>query len=261
MALTTDWIAAHALSLWTALLLLALLAGDLAWRRSARLRVAALAGRRQPGVMRWTTGIALATLMLILFGGIAFAIGTGSPGSVANFDASLAEQLRMQMPPLVLQIIAMLTQLGGTPWVATAATLVLLCLLLCREWALAGVWAFAELGIMPLTSGIKALIERPRPLHNHGFVTESGWSFPSGHALGSMVFYGMLAYVLLRLLPTRWHRAVIFTTVLLVGLIGISRVLLQVHYLSDVVAGYAFGLVWLLLCISIAEWLRLRTAH
>lgn len=261
MALTTDWIAAHALSLWAALLLLALFTGDLAWRRSARLRVAALAGRSQRSVMRWTTGVALAMLLLILFGGIALAIGTGSPGNLAHFDASLAEQLRMQMPPPALQIIAMLTQLGGTPWVATLATLVLLCLLLRREWALAGVWAFAQLGIMPLTSGIKALIERPRPLHNHGFVTESGWSFPSGHALGSMVFYGMLAYVLLRLLPMHWHRRVIAATVLLIGLIGVSRVLLQVHYLSDVVAGYAFGLTWLLLCIGIAEWLRLRVAR
>jgi len=261
MVSTADWMAAHALSLWAALLLLALLAGDLAWQRSARLRVAALAGRRQTGVMRWQTGIVLAVIMLAVFSGIAFAVGMGAPGELAGFDAALAEQLHAQMPSATLQVITQLTQLGGTPLVASAATLVALYLLWRREWTLAGVWAFAQLGIMPLTSGIKAWIERPRPLHDHGFITEMGWSFPSGHALGSIVFYGMLAYVLLRLLPYRWHRTVIFFTVLLIGLIGISRVMLQVHYLSDVVAGYAFGLVWLLLCMGIAERLRLRAAR
>jgi undecaprenyl-diphosphatase len=74
------------------------------------------------------------------------------------------------------------------------------------------------------------------------------------------VFYGMLAYVLLRLLPQRLHRAVIAGAVFLIGAIGISRILLQVHYFSDVMAGYAYGLLWLLLCIGIAERVRPRAA-
>ncbi|WP_266171846.1 phosphatase PAP2 family protein [Dyella subtropica] len=260
MSLTVDWIAAHALVLWATLLLLALLVGDSAWRRSAQLRVAALAGHREAAVMRWRTGVVLIAVMAVLFGSIAFAVGVGAPGALAGFDSSLAEQLRAQLPLPALRIIAMLTVLGGTAWVASAATLVLLALLLCRQWALACVWATAQLGIMPLTYEIKALVERPRPWHDHGFITEAGWSFPSGHALGSMVFYGMLAYVMLRLLPMRWHRAVIAATVLLVGMIGISRILLQVHYFSDVIAGYACGLIWLLLCIGAAEGIRLRRA-
>lgn len=258
MFLSPDWIAAHALPLWMLVLLLALLAADLAWQRSARLRVAAQAGRRRAPVMRRRTGFALALVLLALFGGIAYAIGVGQPGTLAAFDGALAEQLRAHLPASVLRALAMFTQLGGTPWVATMATLTLLVLLLRRQWGLAGVWAIAQIGIMPLTSGIKAIVERPRPLHDHGFVTEAGWSFPSGHALGSVVFYGMLAYVLLRLLPARWHRAVIAGAMLLIGGIGISRILLQVHYFSDVMAGYAFGTLWLLLCIGMAENLRLR---
>jgi undecaprenyl-diphosphatase len=94
-----------------------------------------------------------------------------------------------------------------------------------------------------------------RPLHDHGFIVEPGWSFPSGHAFGAMVFYGMLAYVLLRLTP-RFHRAIIAAAVLLIGMIGISRILLQVHYFSDVMAGYAAGAAWLVVCIVVAETLR-----
>lgn len=260
MLLSPDWIAAHALSLWTLVLLLALLAADLAWQRSARLRVAAQAGRRHAPVMRRRTGFALVLVLLALVGGIAYAIGVGEPGTLTAFDGALAEQLRTQMPAGVLRALAVFTQIGGTLCVAIMATIVLLALLVRREWAMAGIWAISQAGILPLTSGIKAVVTRPRPLHDHGFVAEAGWSFPSGHALGSVVFYGMLAYVLLRLLPPRWHRMVIAGAMLLIGGIGISRILLQVHYFSDVMAGYAFGSLWLLLCIGLADSLRLRAA-
>lgn len=110
------------------------------------------------------------------------------------------------------------------------------------------------LSIMPISSALKGLFQRVRPLHDHGFIAEHGWSFPSGNPFGSTVFYGMLGYLLLRVLPQRFHRVVIATTVLLIGMIGISRIMLQVHYFSDVVAGYASGTAWLLLCMGIAEY-------
>ncbi len=260
MPFRPEWIATHALALWALVLLTALLAGDLAWRRCHRLRTAAEAESRRSAVMRRRTALILALTLLALFGGLAFAVGVGEPGGMATFDGALAEQLRARVPEAALRAIALLTQLGGTPWVASASLAVLLVLLLRREWALAGVWAFAQAGIMPIVSAIKAAVLRPRPLHDHGFVTEAGWSFPSGHALGSVVFYGMLAYVLLRVLPSRWHRAVIAGAVSFVVAIGISRILLQVHYFSDVMAGYACGALWLLLCIGLAERLRLRAA-
>jgi undecaprenyl-diphosphatase len=73
-----------------------------------------------------------------------------------------------------------------------------------------------------------------------------------------MVFYGMLAYVLLRSTPPRWHRLIVAIAVTLITVVGISRILLQVHYFSDVVAGYTTGLAWLMLCIGSAEAWRLR---
>ncbi|MBN8895803.1 MAG: phosphatase PAP2 family protein [Rhodanobacter sp.] len=250
-----EWIALHSLLLWALMLLLALLAGDLAWRRNARWqRRAALLGQA-PTMLRWRTGLLLCMVLGLFFGGLALAISGQPTTGLDGFDASLAASLRAHVPVPALRVIAAITHLGDTLWVASAAAVVLLILLLRRQWTLAASWSVALLGILPINGGLKALFRRARPLHDHGFIVEPGWSFPSGHAFGAMVFYGMLAYVLLRLTP-RFHRAVIAGAVLMVGVIGVSRILLQVHYLSDVMAGYAIGAAWLVLCMGTSEWLR-----
>ena len=250
-----DWIATHALLLWIMLPLLAVLAGNLAWQCSARRRSAAMADGRQPDVMQSRTAVTLGVLAALLFATIAFAIGNSAPGALVRFDTALAANIHIQLPPSALPVLSRVSLLGSTPWVVTVSTLVLL-MLLRRQWNLSACWAAAQIGILPIAYGIKACFQRTRPPHDPRFVTDVSWSFPSGHAISSTVLYGMLAYVLLRLLPPRWHRMVISAALLLAGLIGISRILLQAHYFSDVVAGYACGLAWLMLCIGLAERLR-----
>ncbi len=256
----TPWIARNALWLWGLWLLLAMFAGDLAWRRNHRLRLAALAAGRRPVVLRLRTGLLLLCGLALLFGLIAYAVAGQPAGALPGFDMALAAELHARLPASALRVVALITHLGDPPAVTAAALLVVALLLLARRYALAASWAWAMVGIMPINGGIKACFQRPRPLGGHGFITEPGWSFPSGHATGAAVFYGMLAYVLLRLLPPRWHRLVIAAAVCLIGVIGLSRVMLQVHYFSDVMAGYACGLAWLTLCIGLAETLRSRNA-
>ncbi|KZC39578.1 MULTISPECIES: phosphatase PAP2 family protein [Rhodanobacter] len=251
-----EWIAAHALRLWALLLLLALLTGDLVWRYNARRQRHALVRGDEPTVLRWQVGLVLLLALTLLFLAIASAVAGQPAGELVRFDSSLAEDLHAQLPLPVLRGIAAVTHLGDLWWVASAAAVVALFLLLRRHGRLAGIWALALLGIQPINGSLKALFRRVRPLHDHGFVVEPGWSFPSGHAFGAIVFYGMLAYVLLRLLPPRFHRAVVAAAVLLVGVVGISRIMLQVHYFSDVMGGYAAGGAWLVLCIGAAEQLR-----
>lgn len=253
-----DWIAAHALLLWVLLPLLAMLGGDLARQRSTRRHVAAVADGFQPELMQSRTIVMFGILAALLFAAIALAIGTGKPCALVRFDTALAAGMHTQLPQSGLPLLSAVSLLGSTPWVVAASTLMLVILLLRRQWSLSACWATAQIGILPLAYGIKACFQRTRPAHDHRFVTDVGWSFPSGHAINSAVLYGMLAYVLLRLLPSRWHRLVIAATLLLAGLIGISRILLQAHYFSDVVAGYACGLAWLVLCIELAERLRRR---
>ena len=250
-----EWIAAHALLLWALLLMLAMLGGDLAWQHNARWHRRAAELGHAPTVLRWQVGVFLLLALALFFTAIALAVFGRHATALAGFDTTLAESLRDQLPLPVLRVIAAITHLGDTLWVASAAALVLLALLLRRHWQLALAWAVALLGILPVNGTLKALFRRVRPLHDHGFIIEPGWSFPSGHAFGSVVFYGMLAYVLLRLSP-HFHRAIIATAMLLIGVVGISRILLQVHYFSDVLAGYAAGAAWLVLCIGAVEIMR-----
>ena len=97
----------------------------------------------------------------------------------------------------------------------------------------------------------KYWIARVRPdLEPHLVIVKTS-SFPSGHATSSMIFYLTLALVLTR--GTRWHRASALAAILLSVLIGISRVMLGVHWPSDVIGGWAFGLLWVLLTLRLAE--------
>jgi len=110
-----------------------------------------------------------------------------------------------------------------------------------------------SLGGLSLMSILKNLFGRARP-DDPLLRTVSGLSFPSGHALMSCAFYGLLIYLV-------WHNVVhkvwkwIFMVLLflLILTIGLSRIYLRVHYASDVLAGFAMGLVWLVLSIWVVR--------
>ncbi|SIT93846.1 phosphatase PAP2 family protein [Pontibacter indicus] len=95
---------------------------------------------------------------------------------------------------------------------------------------------------------LKRLFERPRPVT--AMLEQSGLSFPSGHAMIGGSFYGLLIYIVWREVKHpfwRWCWVLLLTVLLL--LIGYSRIYLNVHYATDVLAGYALGIIWLLLAI------------
>ncbi|MDE1895363.1 MAG: phosphatase PAP2 family protein [Xanthomonadaceae bacterium] len=257
MVSAVEWIGGHAVMLWLSLILAGVLGADLAWQRWRH----GLDEGRPPPALRRHAAKWLMLCALMLFAGLVIAVRVTRTGWLPHFDMALAQSLHDHVPRPALHLIASLTCLGGVGVVAPAAILVLLGLLRRRQWWPGMAWALALGGVMPINGGLKQLFRRVRPLHGHGFVTEPGWSFPSGHAFGAVVFYGMLAYLLLRLLPPRFHRGAIATAAVMIGMLGGSRVLLQVHYFSDVLAGYAAGAAWLLLCIGVAEHGRTDARH
>jgi hypothetical protein len=99
-------------------------------------------------------------------------------------------------------------------------------------------------GAFLLNSGLKELFQRARPTPVASLAPAQAWSFPSGHATVSAAFYSFLAYLSWRLL--RGVRRLLWTAALLalVLLIGLSRLYLGVHFLTDVIAGYLAGFVW-----------------
>jgi undecaprenyl-diphosphatase len=126
-------------------------------------------------------------------------------------------------------------------------------------------WVAAFGGAGVLTLVLKNLIRRPRPPAASEFLYGTSFSFPSGHALGSLVGYGMLAYVVgsMWVDTNRGRFQLVIGTAALIIAIGLSRLYLGVHYFSDVVAGYAVGVLWLSVCISglqVAQRRRLTTS-
>jgi membrane-associated phospholipid phosphatase len=106
--------------------------------------------------------------------------------------------------------------------------------------------ALAFSGAQVMSSGMKLGFRRDRPFFEDPLATEHTYSFPSGHALVSLAVYGSLALLLARRLSSLRSRVLLFTgTALLVLAIGFSRLYLGVHYLSDVLAGYAVAIAWL----------------
>ena len=152
-----------------------------------------------------------------------------------------------------LHPFAVVTHFGDRPVLFAIGILVTFLLWRARRKPLAIGWAVTLAGNAVLNPMLKQFFERLRPLNEHGVANALGWSFPSGHASGAMVTYGMLAYVAVRALPSMWHLPVVLGLISLVLSVGFSRIFLQVHFASDVAAGFASGLAWLSLCILTIE--------
>jgi membrane-associated phospholipid phosphatase len=143
--------------------------------------------------------------------------------------------------------------------IASGAALVMM-----RRYGLALGLAFAMLGTAALNLTLKIVFHRPRPTFLDPVVGADGWSFPSGHSMGTIVAVGMLAYLLFEVI----HRQAARRAILLIAgswavLMAFSRVYLGVHYFSDVLGGLAAGGAWLAISIKVihhAKARALRTA-
>ena len=113
-------------------------------------------------------------------------------------------------------------------------------------------WLAAFIGGNLIDLMLKNGVGRSRPTFGAAYLHGHSYSFPSGHAMGSMIGYSMLVYVLsLYWRPPRpWPRVVSITAGLIVLAIGVSRIYLGVHYPSDVIGGFAGGAGWAAVCVS-----------
>ncbi len=200
-----------------------------------------------------TVGFVISVAGLWLFGGITEDVIHHDP--LTQFDMALLDWMRAHATPAGYAIFNAITLLGSPVTMSVLAIGVSLLLAARREWILLGGWLAAFAGGGLLDEVLKLVIGRPRPPYAAAFLHHYSWSFPSGHAMGALIGYGMLAYVVAVL----WiHRrsaqfSVMLGATVLIGAIGLSRLYLGVHYFSDVVGGYAGGLLWLSACISGVE--------
>lgn len=138
--------------------------------------------------------------------------------------------------------------LFGSPILYTVLVAVAIGFIARRKWRHLAILVITCGGGWILNALLKLTFHRMRPEFAAEF-SASGWSFPSGHAMDSLISYGLLTYWL-RDRYRRWQTPILLGAMLLIALIGYSRIYLGVHYLSDVVAGYCAGGVWLAVCIT-----------
>lgn len=198
-------------------------------------------------------------LMVMLLGSFVFVGLVGELGEaqlLVLVDRVFSEALRDSVTAPVLQTFAVLTHLGDTATLTGLCVAVAIGLMaLGRCWLMLG-WVAAVAGSGMLNTALKQMVARVRPLGLNGLTLADGFSFPSGHSSGSLVAYGMLAYLALRLLPFRWHLSALLLAMALAVTVGSSRIFLRVHFASDVVAGFASGAAWLALCVTAIELVR-----
>lgn len=195
-----------------------------------------------------TSGLLISIASLLAFAQIVdSALGQET---LAVLDLRLVLALHQVATPLTSQVMRFITALGS-PVIVVIALAGTVALGVWRRWPELILWIGAIGGGSVLTIVLKALIRRPRPMLANPIDLEASWSFPSGQALMAVITYGLLAYLLIvRLRQWRWQVALALASLFLVVLIGFSRLYLGVHYLSDVLAGYAAGMCWLATCLS-----------
>ncbi len=114
-----------------------------------------------------------------------------------------------------------------------------------------GLSIFTNLVIITvLNQSLKRILQRPRPTE-YRIIQETGYSFPSGHSMISMAFYGYLIYLIYRYVKNKYIKWLSISLLsILICLIGISRIYLGVHYTSDVLGGFLISISYLVIYIS-----------
>lgn len=200
-------------------------------------------------------GAALCALAALLFVWLAHA---ALGGRYIHLDDGLILWLHGQASPALSAAMLALTTLGDPLTLGALVVAAAAWLLYRRRWVDASALLLAAAGGGLLNQLLKGLYQRVRPDLTPRSFDVAGYSFPSGHAMGSIVCFGMLAVVLWRLLRGARLRPLVWPVAALLTLgVGLSRVYFGVHFPTDILGGYLAGAVWLGFCIAalrIATW-------
>lgn len=208
--------------------------------------------------MSATAAVAICAGAIVLGAIALFAVAASQRGggsALVQADHALSDAVAAHVPAGWVQVAGTLTHLAD-PLVLAAWCIAVAVLLWSRgERLWMWTWVAAVGGNGLLNRALKGLFGRARPAYEDA-MSASGYSFPSGHTSGALVTYGMLAFLVCRLAPPRWHRPAVLASILIVATVASSRVLLRVHFASDVIAGAASGSAWLALCVAGAVLVR-----
>ena len=217
-------------------------------------------GLRVPGwLAQWPlVGILIFLIGSLLFGAIAYNVWTR--GALVQEDVTLAQEMRSDAVNTPSRIIEFLIFgfFVGKELLQVIVVILAVYFIYKRFWP--------ELAMLLIGSGGGALLwaflidifDRPRPAQQIGIVV-TDQSFPSGHAISSVICYGFLAYLLVPKMPSLfWKWTIVIVSVLVMLFVGYSRIFLGGHYLTDILAGYGLGLAWAGLVFTLIEKISLK---
>ena len=199
----------------------------------------------------------VAEVVLAVFGLVAFVVlarAVVGGGQVVDVDDDVSRWVADSIPAWIEWIARLFTWLGGALGTTVVAGSAAVVLWRAKRRQDAGFVVLAVVGITVLVAILKATYERARPELGSAIRLPHSYSFPSGHAATAVVLYGALGLLLAERARSRvraaWWLVAAGTLALA---IGASRVLLNVHFVSDVAAGFAIGLAWLCCCAIVRD--------
>lgn len=203
--------------------------------------------------LRLTLAAAAVVLVAVPFSYLVFEVLAKGP--LTRFDGRAADALnaRVHDAPGLVRFLEAVSWFGRPPVLIAFVALAALFVWRRGSRRLAIFLVATTVAGGAVDTIVKLVVDRPRPAVDHPVATALGKSFPSGHAMSSTVAYGALLLVFLPAIPQRARRATLVGTVVLVLAIGCSRLLLGVHFVTDVVGGFVLGLAWLAAATAVFE--------
>lgn len=210
---------------------------------------------RGPMGLPLTLGVLLIISASSIFGCIAEDVVTGDPLTIV--DMHIAGWFNMQRTPRLTTAMQCVTILGSIEWVTVFGAVTALVLCWKHLWyRLLAVVLVLPCGML-VNSLLKIVFQRHRPSFDGPLMVFPGYSFPSGHTMAATLLYGLLAvFAVIALNTWRWRIAAVLGAIVVILLVGFSRVCLGAHYLSDVLGAVTAGLAWLALSLTAVDTLR-----
>lgn len=197
-------------------------------------------------ILEITFGLFIVLVSVYLFAEIAEDVWSNE---TIFFDQSITSLIYLTRNSVLTEWMLMITQLGGQYFLGTAIILTITFLLLSKHVKDALIFSFILFFGIVLNAALKIIFQRERPTLLP-LANESSFSFPSAHTMNSFIFFTCLSYFIFRKMKHKKSKyTFISLSILLVILIGVSRIYLGVHFPSDVIAGYVAGLCWFVLVI------------
>jgi len=176
---------------------------------------------------------------------------------LAGTDHGVATWFHAHLTRASVSVLRGFTEFGSSEWIGVVLFSLVLFFVWKRWWPSLVTLIVAVPGGMLLNELVKVLVHRHRPFVDGPFVDWSGYSFASGHTIGATLLYGQLALFILPMMKgRRWQTLTVSSAVLLIALVGFSRIALGAHFLTDVLAAIFFGIIWLAFCLIAGKPMR-----